>query len=214
MIGGNEAKRRYWRVAKLPRRLEKARRHIATMGCRRLASCMGTRVANLEQHEPRDDQEARGVFEVSGSIKWFDPSKGYGFIVPDGDRPDILLHVTCLRRGDFQTAYEGARVVCEAINQSKGLHAVRILVMDESTAIPRNEQNRDAANRLLWVKSGQRSSAFVPQPEVRNHVASTARPNLGPLGKRERLGSLELARSLPCKDLAARHCKLPRSDRQ
>ena len=121
MIGGNEAKRRYWRVAKLPRRLEKARRHIATMGCRRLASCMGTRVANLEQHEPRDDQEARGVFEVSGSIKWFDPSKGYGFIVPDGDRPDILLHVTCLRRGDFQTAYEGARVVCEAINQSKGL---------------------------------------------------------------------------------------------
>ncbi len=135
MIGGNEAKRRYWRVAKLPRRLEKACSHIATMGCRRLASCMGERVAYLEQHEPRDDQEALGVFEVSGSIKWFDPSKGYGFIVPDGDLPDILLHVTCLRRGGFQTACEGARVVCEAIDQSKGLHAVRILVMDESTAI-------------------------------------------------------------------------------
>ena len=96
---------------------------------------MGPRVGNLERHDPRDDHEARGVFEVSGSIKWFDPSKGYGFIVPDGDLPDILLHVTCLRSGGFQTAYEGARVVCEAIDQSKGLHAVRILVMDESTAI-------------------------------------------------------------------------------
>ena len=31
------------------------------------------------------------VFEVSGSIKWFDPSKGYGFIAPDEDLPDVLL---------------------------------------------------------------------------------------------------------------------------
>jgi CspA family cold shock protein len=96
---------------------------------------MGGRLAKLEPRVPRDDQEAREVLEVSGSIKWFDPSKGYGFIVPDRDLPDILLHVTCLRRCGFQTACEGARVVCEATEQSKGLHAVRILVMDESTAI-------------------------------------------------------------------------------
>jgi CspA family cold shock protein len=96
---------------------------------------MGAKELNLERHVERDDHEAGGVFEVSGSIKWFDPSKGYGFILPDGDLPDILLHVTCLRRGGYQTAYEGARVVCEAVDQPKGLHAVRILVMDESTAI-------------------------------------------------------------------------------
>jgi CspA family cold shock protein len=96
---------------------------------------MGAKEVNLERQDPQDDRETRGVFEVSGSIKWFDPSKGYGFIVPDGDLPDILLHVTCLRRGGCQTAYEGARVVCEAVDQPKGLHAVRILVMDESTAI-------------------------------------------------------------------------------
>ena len=40
-----------------------------------------------------------------------------------------------LRRAGFQTAYEGARVVCEAVESPKGLHAVRILAMDESTAI-------------------------------------------------------------------------------
>ena len=95
----------------------------------------GRKTAILERSTPRDDQATLGVFEISGSIKWFDPSKGYGFIVPDGDLTDILLHVTCLRRAGFQTASEGTRVVCEAVESPKGLHAVRILAMDESTAI-------------------------------------------------------------------------------
>ena len=101
----------------------------------RLANWMGAKDSNLERHAPRDDQAPLDVFEVSGSIKWFDPSKGYGFIVPDRDLPDILLHVSCLRRAGFQTAYEGARVVCEAVQSPKGLHAVRILAIDELTAI-------------------------------------------------------------------------------
>ncbi len=52
------------------------------------------------------DDATVDVFEVSGSIKWFDASKGYGFIVPDDDLPDVLLHVTCLRRDGHQTAYD------------------------------------------------------------------------------------------------------------
>jgi CspA family cold shock protein len=75
------------------------------------------------------------LIEISGVIKWFDASKGYGFIVPDSGLPDVLLHVTCLRRGGFQTAYEGARVVCEVLNRVKGLQAFRVISMDESTAI-------------------------------------------------------------------------------
>lgn len=76
---------------------------------------------------------------LSGSVKWFDPSKGYGFVVPDEDLSDVLLHVTCLRRGGFQTASEGARVVCEVVESSKGLQAVRICSMDDSTAIRPSE---------------------------------------------------------------------------
>ncbi len=79
--------------------------------------------------------EATSVIELSGVIKWFDVSKGYGFIVPDNGLPDILLHVTCLRRDGFQVAYEGARVVVEASQGGRGLQAFRILSMDESTAL-------------------------------------------------------------------------------
>ena len=74
------------------------------------------------------------LIEVSGVIKWFDASKGYGFIVPDNGAPDILLHVTCLHRDGFQTAYEGARVVCEVLDRPKGLQAFRVLSMDEYLA--------------------------------------------------------------------------------
>ena len=75
------------------------------------------------------------LVEVTGVIKWFDASKGYGFIVPDNGWPDVLLHVTVLRRDGFQTAYEGARIVVECIQRAKGYQAFRVVSMDESTAI-------------------------------------------------------------------------------
>ena len=91
----------------------------------------GKEPPHLEVYTRRDEETAPDVFEVSGSIKWFDPSKGYGFIVPvDEDLPEVLLHVSCLRHGGFQTAYEGARVVCEVVRSPKGLQAVRIRSMD------------------------------------------------------------------------------------
>jgi CspA family cold shock protein len=82
-----------------------------------------------------NDEAPLDLIEVSGVIKWFDASKGYGFVVPDDGMADVLLHVTCLRRGGFQTAYEGARVVVEVLNRAKGLQAFRVISMDESTAI-------------------------------------------------------------------------------
>ena len=80
-------------------------------------------------------EASANLVEVTGVIKWFDASKGYGFIVPDNGWPDVLLHVTVLRRDGFQTAYEGARVVCEVLRRPKGLQAFRIRAMDDSTAI-------------------------------------------------------------------------------
>ena len=81
------------------------------------------------------ERETPDVFVVAGAIKWFDVSKGFGFVVPDDDLPDVLLHVSCLRDDGFQTAYEGARIVCEVVSKSRGLQAFRVLSMDNSTAI-------------------------------------------------------------------------------
>jgi CspA family cold shock protein len=79
--------------------------------------------------------EIAGIIELTGSIKWFDVSKGYGFIVPDNGMSDIFLDVRCLRRDGFQVAREGARVVVEVLQRPRGLQAFRLLSMDESTAV-------------------------------------------------------------------------------
>ncbi len=79
--------------------------------------------------------ETNKLVEVRGVIKWFDASKGYGFIVPEDGSTDVLLHVTVLRRDGYQTAYEGARIVCECVQRQKGYQAFRVVSMDESTAI-------------------------------------------------------------------------------
>jgi CspA family cold shock protein len=75
--------------------------------------------------------------QITGLVKWFDTTKGYGFITPSGGaQGDILLHQTCVRQSGFRAAYEGAKVVCEAIQGPKGLQARRVLSLDNSTAVP------------------------------------------------------------------------------
>jgi len=71
-----------------------------------------------------------GLVEVAGYVKWFDVGKGYGFIVPDGGKPDVLIHVTVLRRDGFQTVHEGARVVAEAVQREKGLQVFRVISVE------------------------------------------------------------------------------------
>lgn len=70
-----------------------------------------------------------------GAIKWFDVAKGFGFVVPDGGGPDVLLHVTCLQRDGFRVAYEGARLDFEPVAGRRGWQVLRILAMDLSTAV-------------------------------------------------------------------------------
>ncbi|AQX28033.1 MULTISPECIES: cold-shock protein [unclassified Bartonella] len=75
------------------------------------------------------------IIEISGVIKWFDGSKGYGFIVPDFQGlPDILLHVTVMRRDGFQTALEGAKVVCIVKQTERGLKCIQVKSIDCSSA--------------------------------------------------------------------------------
>ncbi len=76
------------------------------------------------------------LVEICGRIKWFDVVKGYGFIAPDNGGPDVLLHITTLRKDGFATAAEGAAIVCEAIRRAKGLQVLKIVSMDRAAAHP------------------------------------------------------------------------------
>ena len=98
--------------------------------------------------------EALDLVEVSGRIKWFDVSKGFGFIVPDDGAPDILLHVTCLRRDGFQAASEGARIVVEAVERPRGWQAFRVVSLDQSAALHPSEMPMPRTHVSVTPTSG------------------------------------------------------------
>ncbi len=91
-------------------------------------------VSGALRESERAEEAPLELVEMAGRIKWFDVSKGFGFVVPDDGSSDVLLHVSCLRRDGYQTAPEGARVVIEAIERPRGYQAFRVISMDLSTA--------------------------------------------------------------------------------
>jgi CspA family cold shock protein len=82
----------------------------------------------------RDATDLPSSMVVTGSVKWFDATRGFGFIVGDGGEGDILLHFSVLRDHGRRTLPEGARVACEVVERDRGLQARRVLSFDLSTA--------------------------------------------------------------------------------
>lgn len=74
--------------------------------------------------------EATDVVRVAGRVKWFDPGKGYGFIVPDDpgqtDHKDVLLHISSLRESGRDLAGEGASIECDCARRAKGWQVIQI----------------------------------------------------------------------------------------
>ena len=79
-------------------------------------------------------QVAADASLVEGTVKWFDPSKGYGFLVPDNGGVDILIHHSTLRRGGHDILYPGARVKGTVVEREQGLQADSIVAVDNSNA--------------------------------------------------------------------------------
>ncbi|MFT6531417.1 MAG: CspA family cold shock protein [Limimaricola cinnabarinus] len=85
------------------------------------------------------DKQAEDRFELDGHVKWFDPAKGFGFIVPDAGGADILLHANVLRNYGQNSVADGARIRIQAQRTERGTQAVEILSLDPpptASAVP------------------------------------------------------------------------------
>ena len=69
-----------------------------------------------------------------GHVKWFDATRGFGFIVGTDGQGDILIHFSVLREHGRRMLPEGAEVACEVMHGERGLQAVRIISFDLETA--------------------------------------------------------------------------------
>ncbi len=104
-----------------------------------------------------DNEHGVSIIRVDGLVKWFDIGRGYGFIIPDNGLPDILLHLSCLKRDGFDAPLEGARIACEVVARQKGFQCLRVLSVDLSTAIHPVERKVRAHNTApatsAWVRA-------------------------------------------------------------
>ena len=63
---------------------------------------------------------------ATGTVKWFNSSKGYGFITPSDGSPDVFVHHSSIRADGYKSLDEGAKVSYEVEKGPKGLSAVNV----------------------------------------------------------------------------------------
>ncbi len=85
---------------------------------------------------PDQDSSAEAGRVVGGAVKWFDATRGFGFVVSDAIEGDILVHFSVLKEHGRRALPEGARVECICVRQDRGLQATKIVSIDLSTALP------------------------------------------------------------------------------
>ena len=66
---------------------------------------------------------------MRGTVKWFDPEKGYGFITREDGAGDVFVHYTAIQGDGFRTLREGQRVEFAVEKGPKGLHATQVRVL-------------------------------------------------------------------------------------
>jgi CspA family cold shock protein len=68
--------------------------------------------------------------QMTGTMKWYNPDKGFGFAVVEGGGKDVFVHASVLQRAGLQTLAEGQRVTMDVAEGRKGPEAVAIRLAD------------------------------------------------------------------------------------
>ena len=63
---------------------------------------------------------------ATGTVKWFNKTKGFGFIIPDDSDKDVFVHITAVVESGLTELVEGQKVSFESIEEPKGLKATDI----------------------------------------------------------------------------------------
>lgn len=86
-------------------------------------------------------EEDKAVQVVQGRVKWFDPAKGFGFIVSESTEADILIHANVLRNFGQSSVADGAGITVRVQTTQRGVQAIEVLKIEppEGVVLPLGE---------------------------------------------------------------------------
>jgi CspA family cold shock protein len=96
-----------------------------------LADTPASRDEGMDKARPEDE----ALVKLTGTMKWFDATRGFGFLVSDQAKGDVLVHFSVLKEHDRRSLPEGAIIECLVVEQERGLQARKVLSIDLSQAI-------------------------------------------------------------------------------
>lgn len=157
-----------------------------------------------------DSSSAPELAAVTGRVKWFDATRGFGFLVSDELEGDILIHFSVLREHGRRSVPEGAIIECVPIRLDRGLQAKKILSIDLSAALPAQPRSsippaERADRRALSDEAGEfepvevkwfnrvRGYGFLKRPDVAGgedvfvHMETVRDAHLGEIEPGQRL---------------------------
>jgi cold shock protein len=68
-------------------------------------------------HAPASDESVKGTMMATGTVKFFNTQKGFGFIQPDDGSKDVFVHITAVERAGMRSLMEGQKVSYEIITE-------------------------------------------------------------------------------------------------
>jgi len=113
-----------------------------------------------------ESDESSGPAEmepITGRVKWFDATRGFGFLVSDQVDGDVLLHFSVLREHGRRSVPEGAIIECVPVKLDRGLQAKRVLSIDTSSALPQQPRSSMPSGERADRKAlAENAGAFEP----------------------------------------------------
>ncbi len=103
--------------------------------------------AKLAEPSPRPEMDhdessaAPDLPAVTGRVKWFDATRGFGFLICDGLEGDVLLHFSVLREHGRRSVPEGAVIEVIPVKLERGLQAKKVISIDLSAALPQQPRS-------------------------------------------------------------------------
>ena len=134
--------------------------------------------------------------QVEAKVKWFNASKGFGFVTMADGSQDAFLPMAILRRAGYEDVREGASISCEVSAGAKGPLVTNVLNIDNSTAVAPGAEHRPARpatameGAVKWFEAEKGYGFISPDgggKDVFIHITALRRSGITALGPGQRV---------------------------